>query len=46
MDIWLSLRITSRFFFSHPALFIASKTMPDGSAPSPMTATLWRFSPA
>ena len=25
-----------------PALLSASKTMPDGKAPSPMTATLWR----
>ena len=44
IDILLSLRMTISFFFSPPALFIASKTMPEGKAPSPITATTWRCS--
>ena len=46
IDIWLSLRMTSIFRFRWPALLSASKTIPDGNAPSPITATLWRSSPA
>ena len=44
IDILLSLSTTIRFFFSPPAWFMASKTMPEGKAPSPMTATTWRSS--
>ena len=39
IDILLSLRMTSSFFFSPLAWLNASKTMPEGRAPSPMTAT-------
>ena len=47
IDILLSLRMTSSFFFRPLALLNASKTMPEGKAPSPMTATEWRsVSPA
>ena len=45
MPISLSLRMTSRSLFNPAALLNASKTTPDGSAPSPITATLLRSSP-
>ena len=41
MLISLSLRTMSIFFFSPPMLLSASNTMPDGNAPSPITATAW-----
>ncbi len=39
----LSFRITSRSVSMTPALLSASKAMPADMAPSPMTATTWRF---
>ena len=39
IDISLSLRMTSKFFFRAPALFSASQAMPAVRAPSPMTTT-------
>jgi len=44
IDILLSLRMISRRFLRNPALLSASKTMPEGSAPSPITATERRSS--
>ena len=32
----------TRFFFRPLVLLIASKTMPEANAPSPITATAWR----
>ena len=47
IDMSLSFRITSRFMSScTPALFSASNAMPAVIAPSPITATAWRFSPS
>ena len=45
IDMSLSFRITSRSTSMSPALLSASKAMPAVIAPSPMTATAWRFSP-
>src|SRR5882672_4845240 len=39
----LSLRITSRSVSITPALLRASNAMPADMAPSPITATTWRF---
>src|SRR6266705_666698 len=42
MDIWLSLRMTSRSFCRPPTCCMASKVMPEVIAPSPTTqTTLW-----
>ena len=38
----LSFNTISRFFRTPLTLFNASNTMPEGNAPSPITATEWR----
>ena len=45
MLISLSLRITISGRLSSPALFSPSNAMPPVSAPSPITAITWCFSP-
>ncbi|MNT81424.1 hypothetical protein D3C72_2210190 [compost metagenome] len=45
IDMSLSFRMTSSLQSHTPALLSASKAMPAVSAPSPMMATAWRFSP-
>jgi hypothetical protein len=46
MDMSLSLRITSRLASMAPALLSASNAIPAVIAPSPITATTRRSSPA
>ena len=45
IDISLSLRMTISFVPRSPALLSASNDSPPVSAPSPMTAMTWFFSP-